>query len=113
MIRAYYWRHECEQEGYRRLCYRMIDEDVVYASPSSVYRVLKAEGLLQKFKSCKESKKGHGYVQPSRPHQEWHIDISYVNVLGSFLFLVRLLMGIRVILWPMIYGQVCRNLMWR
>jgi len=24
------------EEGYRRLCYRMIDEDVVYASPSSV-----------------------------------------------------------------------------
>ena len=34
------------EEGYRRLCYRMIDEDVVYASPSSVYRVLHTAGLL-------------------------------------------------------------------
>ena len=34
------------EEGYRRLCYRMIDEDVVYASPSSVYRVLHKAGLL-------------------------------------------------------------------
>lgn len=93
MIRAYYRRHEYEGEGYRRLCYRMIDEDVVYARPSSVYRVLKEENLLQKFKPCKESSKGRGYVQPTRPHQEWHIDISYVNVLGSFLFLIAIIDG--------------------
>jgi len=92
-IVAYYRQHEYEQEGYRRLCYRMIDEDVVYTSPASVYRVLKAEGLLQKFKLCGKSKKGHGYLQPTRPHQEWHIDISYVNVLGSFLFLVAVIDG--------------------
>lgn len=92
-IVAYYRQHEYEQEGYRRLCYRMIDEDVVSASPSSVYRVLKAENLLNKFKPCGKSKKGHGYLQPTRPHQEWHIDISYVNVLGSFLFLVAVIDG--------------------
>ncbi len=94
MIRAYYRRHEYEEEGYRRLCYRMIDEDVVYASPSSVYRVLKEENLLNKFKSCPESnQRGRGYVQPTRPHQEWHIDISYVNVLGTFLFLIAIIDG--------------------
>lgn len=89
----YYRRHEYEREGYRRLCYRMIDEDVVYTSPSSVYRVLKAENLLHKFKPGKESKKGYGYHQPTRPHQQWHIDISYVNVLGSFLFLIAVIDG--------------------
>lgn len=93
MIIAYYRRHEYEGEGYRRLCYRMIDENVVYASPSSVYRVLRGANLLKKFKSCKESKKGRGYVQPTRPHQEWHIDISYVNVLGTFLFLIAIIDG--------------------
>ena len=92
-ISAYYRRHECEREGYRRLCYRMIDEDVMYASPSSVYRVLKEASFLNKFKPSKESKKGCGYVQPTRPHQEWHIDISYVNVLGTFLFLVAVIDG--------------------
>jgi putative transposase len=29
-------------EGYRRLAYMMLDADIVAASPSSVYRVLKA-----------------------------------------------------------------------
>lgn len=93
LIRAYYRKHEYEGEGYRRLCYRMIDEDVVYASPSSVYRVLKEAGLLNKFKSCGKSRKGSGYVQPTRPHQEWHIDISYVNVQGTFLFLIAIIDG--------------------
>jgi hypothetical protein len=34
------------EEGYRRLAYRIIDDDVVYATPSSVYRVLKVEGAF-------------------------------------------------------------------
>jgi len=58
-----------EEEGYRRLCYRMMDEDVVAASPSSVYRVLKQEGLLPKF-TGKPSKKGTGFVQPLKPHEQ-------------------------------------------
>jgi hypothetical protein len=33
-------------EGYRRLAFMMIDLDVVAVSPSSVYRVLKAAGLI-------------------------------------------------------------------
>jgi len=81
------------EEGYRRLAYRMIDEDVVYATPSSVYRVLKAAGLLCKCTPVKKKGKGIGYTQPEDPHREWHIDISYVNVLGTFLFLVAIIDG--------------------
>ena len=50
-------------EGYRRLTYMMLDQGVVAVSPSSVYRVLKEKGLLEKW-SRKESKKGRGFVQP-------------------------------------------------
>ena len=81
------------EEGYRRLCYRMIDEDVAYASPSSVYRVLYTAGLLFKFIYRKNKSKGLGYTQPDGPHKEWHIDISYVNVLGTFMFLVAIIDG--------------------
>jgi hypothetical protein len=35
-------------DGYRRCAYVMTDEDVAYASPSTVYRVLKEAGMLQK-----------------------------------------------------------------
>jgi len=80
-------------EGYRPLAYEMIDADVVYVSPSSVYRVLKAAGLLQKYLPVAESQKGRGYVQPTTPHQEWHTDITYVNMCGTFLFLIAVLDG--------------------
>ncbi len=82
-----------EDDGYRRLCYQMIDEDIVYVSPSSVYRVLKDAGLLMKFLPSTPSDKGKGYTQPTRPHQEWHTDITYVNVLGTFMFLIAVLDG--------------------
>jgi len=81
------------EKGYRRLCYRMIDEDVAYASPSSVYRVLHKAGLLCRFIPVKNKRKGIGYEQPEEAHKQWHIDISYVNVLGTFLFLVAIIDG--------------------
>ena len=81
------------EEGYRRLAYRMIDEDIAYVSPSTVYRVLTEAGLLKKFQPCKMISKGNGYIQPQGCHQEWHIDISYINVLGSFMFLVAIIDG--------------------
>ena len=83
-------RHD--SEGYRRLTFELIDADVVYASPSSVYRVLKDAGLLAKFTAA-ENRKGTGYVQPTAPHQEWHTDVSYVNVCGTFMFLITVLDG--------------------
>ncbi len=89
-IIAYYLNHR--QEGYRRLTYMMIDEDVVAASPSSVYRVLSGAGLLRRWNRA-ASKKGTGFQQPSKPHEHWHIDISYINIRGSFYYLCSILDG--------------------
>lgn len=79
-------------EGYRRLAYMMLDADVVAVSPSSVYRVLKAAGTLAGRRG-KASKKGTGFEQPARPHEHWHIDVSYINVCGTFFFLCGILDG--------------------
>ena len=79
-------------EGYRRLTYMMLDADIVAVSASSVYRVLKAAGLLQRW-NRKPSGKGKGFHQPSRPHRHWHIDIAYVNIAGTFYFLCSVLDG--------------------
>lgn len=54
-------------EGYRRLTYMMMDDDVVAVSPSSVYRILAQAGLLRKWNASK-SAKGSGFVGASRPH---------------------------------------------
>lgn len=84
--------HDNPLEGYRRLCYRMMDEDIVAVSPSSVYRVLSNAGLLSKWNS-KPSKKGTGFVQPLKAHEHWHIDISYINICGTFYYMCSIMDG--------------------
>lgn len=79
-------------DGYRRLCYMMIDADIAAASPSSVYRVLANAGLLNKWNG-KKSKKGTGFVQPLEAHEHWHIDISYINICGTFYYMCSILDG--------------------
>ena len=79
-------------EGYRRLTFMMLDADVVAVSPASVWRVLKQAGLLSRWKS-KPSRKGTGFEQPLAPHQHWHVDVSYINLSGTFYYLCSVLDG--------------------
>jgi len=79
-------------EGYRRLTYMMMDNDIVAVSPSSVYRVLLDAGLLNRWNRT-QSKKGTGFMQPLKPHEHWHIDISYINISGTFYYLCSILDG--------------------
>jgi putative transposase len=79
-------------EGYRRLTFMMLDADQVACSPASVYRVLKGAGLLAGA-SPNITKKGTGFVQPLKAHEHWHIDVSYLNIAGTFYFLCSILDG--------------------
>lgn len=79
-------------EGYRRLTFMMIDDDVVAVSPSSTYRVLRNAGLLDRW-NPPASRKGTGFVQPDAPHRHWHIDIAYLNVGGTFYYFCGVLDG--------------------
>ena len=86
------YQQEHPLEGYRRLTYMMMDADIVAVSPTSVYRVLKAAGLLGRWNG-KPSKKGTGFQQPLGPHEHWHIDVSYLNICGTFYYLCSILDG--------------------
>jgi putative transposase len=57
-----------------------------------VWRVLSRAGLLRKWNG-KPSKKGTGFEQPPQPHQHWHIDVSYINIAGTFYYLCSVLDG--------------------
>jgi transposase InsO family protein len=89
-IIAFYLEHALE--GYRRVTYMMMDEDIVAVSPSTVYRILEGADLLRKW-SRKTSQKGNGFQGPDRAHEHWHVDISYLNVCGTFYYLCSLLDG--------------------
>ena len=80
------------REGYRRCCYMMIDRDLVAVSPATVYRVLSSADMMRRWKG-KSSRKGQGFSQPSSPHEHWHVDVSYVNICGTFYYLCSVLDG--------------------
>ncbi len=89
-IVGFYAKHPLE--GYRRLAFMMLDADIVHISPSSVYRVLAVRGLLKRW-SRAASGKGTGFEQPLKPHEHWHVDISYLNIRGTFYYLCSVLDG--------------------
>ena len=89
-ILDFYWKHPLE--GYRRLTYKMLDANIVAVSATSVYRVLKGADVLGK-RNKKSSSKGKGFHQPNGPHKHWHIDISYLNLGGTFYYMCSILDG--------------------
>lgn len=88
-IVAYFEKHP--NEGYRRLTFMMLDEDIVAASPATVWRVLSKAGLLRRWNQ--KTKKGTGFKQPLKPHEHWHMDVSYINISGTFYYLCSVLDG--------------------
>jgi putative transposase len=80
-------------EGYRRLTYMLLDADIVAVSPTTTYRVLSQAGLLRRWNDRKTTSKGQGFQQPLEPHEHWHIDITYLNIHGTFYYLCSILDG--------------------
>ncbi len=83
------------REGYRRMTYRMLDADQVAVSPRTVYRVLQDAGVWHRWNRDHTSGKGQGFQPPLQPHAHGHIDISYINLQGTFYYLCSVLDGYR------------------
>jgi len=79
-------------DGYRRVAFMMLDADLVAVSPSTVYRVLANAGVLGSWNRGPTGK-GKGFLQPLQPHDHWHVDVSYLNICGTFYYLCSLLDG--------------------
>jgi hypothetical protein len=73
----------------------MVVATIVAMSPISTCRVLKNAGRLDR-RVVPPSKKGTGFIQPTKIHQEWHTDISYINTGGTFYFLISMLDGFKL-----------------
>lgn len=87
----------CDEEnrnlGYRKLTWKMVDEDIVHISESSVYRILLKNKLLGK--AFKEND-GAGNVYKNKPeyvHHHWHTDIAYVVINRINYYLIFMLDG--------------------
>lgn len=86
-VLGYALRHP--REGYRRLAWMLVDEDVAYLSPSSVYRILDDADLLSRWKRSRSA--GQRPAEPTGPNQRWHTDLMYLRVGDVWYFLVTVL----------------------
>ena len=78
------------KDGYRRLTWQMIDEEVAYLSESSVYRLLAERQLLCRWRPSARSPHAPP-ARPTAPHQRWHTDLMYLQVADRWYFLVTFL----------------------
>ena len=64
---------------HRELAWRMVDEDVVYLSPSTVYRILRAARLVCPWRRRRKRQRQEE-EKPRRPDERWATDLKYVRV---------------------------------
>jgi transposase InsO family protein len=79
--------------GHKRLAYAMVDAGVAAVRPTTVYNILKQAGLIGRWKQPAVKAHKKGFDQPSSPHEQWHTDIAYLNILGTQYFLISVLDG--------------------
>ena len=76
---------------HRKLAHKMQNDNIAFVSPSSVYRVLKANDLISEKEYNKERQKADGKIKVSEPHQVWHTDITYIPVKDGHAYLISVL----------------------
>jgi putative transposase len=72
---------------HRELAWRMVDEDVVCLSPSTVYRILKEAKLVCPWRR-RSKRRREEEEKATRPNQIWATDLMYVQVEGGTYFFV-------------------------
>jgi transposase InsO family protein len=78
------------REGYRRLAWMMVDENVAHLTPSTVYRIMDRHDLLYRWKRP-EPGQGKRVAEATYPDEVWHVDLMYLWVKGRWYFLVSVL----------------------
>ena len=91
---------------HRKLAYKMQNEGDCFVSPSSVYRLLKARGLIKERDTEKQESPVKQDEGPQEPNEEWHTDITYVLINGRWAKLVSFLDGYsrRIVHWKLSYS---------
>lgn len=75
---------------HREMAWRMVDEDVVYLSASTVYRILKTENLVCPWRR-RTKRRREEEEKATRPDERWATDLMYVQVRGRTYFYVAFL----------------------
>lgn len=87
-VRAYALKHPGIR--HRELAWRMVDEEVAFLSPSTVYRILKAENLVCPWRRRKKRTREED-EKAKRPDEIWSTDLMYVQIGGRMYYLLNFL----------------------
>lgn len=74
--------------SHRLVAWKMVDEDVAYVSPSTVYRILSAENLVCRRQSGHEKRYRTDEEKATRPDERWQTDIHHIKIKGRTYYLI-------------------------
>jgi transposase InsO family protein len=77
--------------NYFKLAYMMMDEQVAFLPPSTLYRILRAHGFYES-RTISVAEKVYR-DKPTHVHHTWHTDLAYVKLFDVFYFLIVMLDG--------------------
>jgi putative transposase len=72
---------------HRELAWRMVDEDVAYLSPSTVYRILREARLVCPWRR-RSKRRRREEEKATRPNERWSSDVMYLQIGGRTYFYV-------------------------
>lgn len=72
--------------NHREMSYRMIDEDVAYMSPSSVYRILRENNLLNRRDRKDKSHQWSPHDPVNAPDEVWQTDLLCILYRGRYYY---------------------------
>jgi putative transposase len=87
-VRAFACRHT--ELRHRELAWRMIDEEVAYLSPSTVYRILRESNLVCPWRR-RSKRRREEFEKAQRPNERWGTDLMYVRIGAGQYYLVTFL----------------------
>jgi putative transposase len=87
-VRAYALKHPGIR--HRELAWRMVDEEVAFLSPSTVYRILKGENLVCPWRRRKKRTREED-EKAQRADEIWASDLMYVQIGGRMYYLLNFL----------------------
>ena len=87
-VREFACRHT--ELRHRELAWRMIDEDVAYLSPSTVYRILREGNLVCPWRR-RSKRRREELEKAQRPDERWGTDLMYLRIGAGQYYLVTFL----------------------
>lgn len=73
---------------HRELAWKMVDDNVAYLSPSTVYRILREKGLVPSWPFKRKKRYREADEKARRPDTRWQSDIRYLRIGGRRYYMV-------------------------